>query len=253
MYNVALSSLIGFVVFGAVSVFLPWWGSLLPALLATGLSLWLLARRINGLLQPELEKVGPLLEARDVKGAEAHLRSVQKRFGRWQLYLDSQIESQLGMIDYLQMKWDQALPKLEKGQWQNAHAQVCVGAIHFRQGRKEKAWEFLAKACETDAKNPMTHIVHTVLRARADQREEALAAISKGLETLPKHGGLKQLKQRVANKKKIDVKQLPQAWYQYFPEDLAKQMVVRGRKGGPIEGQPQAPQPRHGARSAPRR
>lgn len=253
MYNVVISFVIGVVVFGAVSLFLPWWGSLLPALLAAGLAMFFLARRINGLVQPELAKVGPLLQARDVKGAEAQLRSVQERFGKWQLYLDQQIEAQLGMIDYLQMKWDAALPKLEKGSWQNASAQMCIGAIHFRKGNKEKAWELLAKACDTDAKDPLTHIVHAVLRARSDQREEALAAVSKGLETLPDHTGLKQLKQRIANKKKIDVKQLPQAWYQYFPEDLAKQMAVRGRKGGPLEGQPQAPQPRHGARSAPRR
>ncbi len=253
MYNVAISFVIGLVVFGLVSLVLPWWGSILPGLIASGVAVWLLAQRINRLVQPELEKVGPMLQARDVEGAEAQLRSIQQRFGKWQLYLDAQIEAQLGMIDYLQMKWDAALPKLEKGSWQNAEAQICVGAIHFRKGNKDAAWEMLAKACETDAKNAMTHIVHAVLRSRSDMREEALAAVAKGLEALPEHGALKQLQQRLANKKKIDVKQLPQAWYQFFPEDFAKQMVVRGRKGGPVEGQPQAPQPRFGARSAPRR
>lgn len=253
MYNIAISVGLGLVVFALVSLALPWWGSILPALLVSGLAMFLLARRINEKLTPELAKLQPLLEARDVAGAQAHLRSIQATYGKWQLYLDSQLEAQLGMLDYLQMKWDEALPKLETGSWRNAHALICIGCIHYRKGDKDKAWESLGKAVDADSKEVMTHVVLAVLRAKSDQRDEALTAVAAGLQALPDNAVLKKLQHTIANKKKIDIKQLPQTWYQFFPEDMAKQMVVRGRKGPPPPGAPQVPQPRHGARSAPRR
>jgi len=40
---------------------------------------------------------------------------------------------------------------------------------------------------------------------------------------------LKDLKNRIANKKKIKTKTLGEGWYQFFPEDLAAQAQVASR------------------------
>ncbi len=42
------------------------------------------------------------------------------------------------MTDYLQMKWDDALPRLEEGRWRNWSAILCIGLIHHRKGNKAK-------------------------------------------------------------------------------------------------------------------
>jgi len=253
VYNVAIALTAGALVFALVSVLLNPWAAILPGLLVTGGAMFFLARRVNRLVEAEMAKVPALLEARKIDEAEAHLRSIQARFGRWQLLLDGQLEAQIGMIDYLQLRFDEALPKLEKGSFRNAFAQICVGAIHYRRGRKDEAWEALSKAQSTDGKELMTHLVHAVLRSKSGDRDGALAAIATGLEALPGNQHLQNLQRRLQNKKKVDVKQFPQTWYQFFPEDLQKQMLVRGRKGGPHPDAPQMPQQRIGARSAPRR
>ena len=255
MYSVAIAVASGVALFLVLTLsgLLSWWGSLLPGLLLAMGLLFFIARRINASVTAEVAGITPLLEAQDVAGAQAHIRSIQTRFGRWQLYLDAQLEAQLGMIDYMTGKWDDALPKLEKGSWRNAHALVCIGCIHYRRSRKDEAWKAFDKAAETDAKEMMAYLVHAVLKSNSGDREGALLVIGKGLEALPEQAALKKLHATIANKKKIDVKQLPATWYNFFPEDAAKQMLVRGRKGGPMPGVPQPPQPRHGARSAPRK
>lgn len=253
MYNVLIAIAAGGAVFTLVAVLLSPWAAILPGLLVTAGAMFLLARRINGILEVELAKVPAMLEQRQLDEASAHLQSIQDRYGRWQLMLDGQLEAQKGMLDYLQLRFDDALPKLEKGSWRNAPALVCIGAIHFRRGRKDEAWEALTKAQDADPKDLMTHLVHAVLRSRASDRDGALAAVATGLETLPDSQHLQNLQKRLQNKKKIDVKQFPQQWYQFFPEDLQKQMLVRGRKGGPHPDLPEVPQQRIGARSAPRR
>ena len=41
---------------------------------------------------------------------------IRSDYANWQLLLNGSIEAQLGTIDYLQMKWDQAYERLGKGQ-----------------------------------------------------------------------------------------------------------------------------------------
>ncbi len=86
---------------------------------------------------------------------------------------------------------------------------------------------------------------------RDGKRTEALEVVDAGLKHQPDSPMLKELQQKIANKKKVDPKAFGDLWYQFFPEDFAKQMVVRGRAGHPLMAQ--QPQPRIGARQAPRR
>jgi hypothetical protein len=113
--------------------------------------------------------------------------------------------------------------------------------------------EELAAAAKAGDKDVLVYQVWATLLARDGLRTEALAAVSKGLEALPNHKALRDLKNRIANKQKIDQEQFGEGWYQYFPEDLAKQAIMRGtRTPSMLFGkQPQAPRP--GARHAPRR
>jgi hypothetical protein len=256
MYSVAIAVAAGVAFFLMLTLtgLLSWWASLLPATLLAGGLMFAIARRVNALVSVEVAGITPLLQSRDVEGAQSLIRSIQARYGRWQIALEGQLEAQLGVIDYMQGKWDDALPRLEKGSWRNSHALMLIACIRFRRGDKEGAWASFDKAVDADAKESMAYLVHAVLRANAGDREGALIVLGKGLEALPAHAALEKLQSTLANKKKVDTKQLPQTWYNFFPEDAMKQqVVVRGMKGPPPPGVPQPPQPRFGARSAPRR
>ena len=177
------------------------------------------------------------------------LRGIQERHGRWQFMLEGQIEAQLGMLEYLQMNWDKALPKLEAGKWRNWTAWTCIGCIHYRRGRKAAAWEAFGKAADAAPKEVIIYGVWATLLVRDNERTEALNVVARGLNSQPDSKTLKDLKQKIANKKKIKNTMFGEGWYQFFPEDMAQQMMMRGRRSG----MPQAPQPRIGARGAPRR
>jgi predicted Zn-dependent protease len=194
-----------------------------------------------------------MLQSRRIDEARALLVNVRDRWSRWQVMLAGQIDAQLGMLEYLQMHWDDALPLLEKGKWRNAQAMVCIGAIHWRKGDKAKAFETLKRAQAVAPKDPMVVVVRATLLVRDDRRDEALRALADARGRLPGNKLVSDLQTRIANKQKVDPKAFGEAWYQYFPEDLAKEMVTRGRRT-PVPGAPAAPEPpRLGARHAPRR
>jgi len=249
MYNVLLAVAASLLMFGVNLIWFKPIAAGIPAILVFGVVLFLLTRRISKILETEMEQIVPLLQARRVDDARAHLDAVRARYGRWQFMLDGQVAAQVGMIDYLQMKWDDALPRLEQGRWRNWSAVLCIGLIHYRRGDKDKAYEEFANAAGTASNEPMVYAVWVTLLTRDGKRKEALEALAKAKADMPNNTLIKQLHKTVANKKKINTKSFPQTWYQFFPEDMLKKHMLQGRQ----QQMAQQPQPRFGGRSAPRR
>ena len=205
--------------------------SAVPAVLVFAIVFFLIARTVGNRVTAEMNLLVPLLQERKIAEAETHLLSMQRRFGRWQFLLSGQLEAQRGMIRYMQMKFDEALPLLERGQFRNWAASLSIGCIHHRNGSKDQAWKSFAKASKSAPKEPMVYLVWATLLTRDGKREEALSVLSDGLTTLPDNTLLAGLQKTIANRRKIETKRFPQTWYQFFPEDMMKQMV-RGKKGG---------------------
>lgn len=239
MINVTLAVFAGLLVGAAVWAWLGWLAALLPAILATGAAMYLLARRTGKLVEAEIAPLVGLLTERKVDEAEALLRAVKEKHGRWQFMLEGQMDAQIGMIRYLQLKFDEALPFLEAGRFRNWTALLCIGAIHARRKRYPEAWKALSDAASASSTQAIIYEAWAVLATRAGQRDEALSALDKGLKALPAHQGLTRLQSQIANKQKIDTKQLPELWFQFFPEEMAQQQLMRGRKNGPPQGPPQ--------------
>ncbi|MCB9685105.1 MAG: hypothetical protein H6738_07220 [Alphaproteobacteria bacterium] len=253
MYNLLLALAAGTVVFGLTAAALSPIAGVLPALIVVGGTLYALGRRTNTIVQAELAGVGPLLQQRKIDEAVALLEGVKARHGKWQFLLSGQLDAQVGLLDYLQMKWDTARPKLEAGKWRNWTALVCLGAIDYRQGRKDEAWKRFAEASDAAPNEILVYQIQATLQVRDGLRKEALETVARGLEANKDHQALKDLQSRIANQKKIDTGAFGENWFQFFPEDLMKQAVMRGRKGATPAGPVPQQAPRIGARHAPRR
>jgi len=206
----------------------------IPAVLVFGISFFLIARSVGGRVTNEMNMMVPMLQNRKIKEAEAHLLVLKGRYGKWQFLLKGQLDAQRGMIRYMQMKYDDALPLLEKGKFRNWAALVSIGCIHHRKGKKELTWTYLDKASRAAPKEPMVYVIWATLLTRDGQRPKALEVLAGCQKSLPDNALINDLKKTIANRKKIDPKRFPQSWYQFFPEDMMKQMV-RGRRGGPGE------------------
>ncbi len=252
MYALLLATAAAVGVFVLTTLAWSWIAGILPAVLTFFGVGYLLFRRLSTQLEAEMRSVVDLLQGQRVDEARVRLEGMRGRWARWVPLLDGQIDAQLGTIDYLQMKFDEALPKLERGRYRNWTAEVCIGAIHYRRDRKAEAWKAFEAAAVTGPKEPMAYAVWATLRHRDGDRDAALAAIGKGLKELPNQPLLTSIYTAIANKRRLDTKTYPQTWYQFFPEELLEQMRMTGRREAP-PNLPVQPQQRFGARSAPRR
>ena len=221
MYNLGIAAAIGLAVMFVVGFgFGSWVAAVLPAVLVAGGAIWFLTQRTSRLVEPQLAGVTALLQERKVDEAKAVLERLKREHGNWQILLAGQLDAQVGMIDYVQMKFDDALPRLESGKWRNAMALALIGCIHWRKGDKAAAFAKLDEAIEASPKEASLYAVRATLLNEAGRGPDALAGLAKGIEGLPKDEWLGSLRNQIANKQKIDTKAFPQAWFQFFPEDL---------------------------------
>jgi tetratricopeptide (TPR) repeat protein len=246
---------------GALSFLLVWAGlgpvaAVVPSLGVFLAAMFLLARRTGRMVERELATVPALLQQRRVDEAETKLVHVKEKYGPWQFLLAAQIDGQLGILDYVQRKFDEAVPKLEAGKWRNGPVLAMLGAVDWRRKRFDTAWKHFEAAVTATPEDPIPWAVYTTLLTREGKRNEALEVVARGVKALPKNAMLKELQSRVANKQKIETSRFGdngEGWYQYFPEDLMQAAAMRGTRGAPFPGMPQPPQPRFGAKHAPRR
>jgi tetratricopeptide (TPR) repeat protein len=237
MYTLILSLVLGVVTFVLVAVFFDPLAAVVPAVMVLLIALVALLLRVKRKVDNQMQGIVPLLQRRQVAEAQRYLESLRDRYAKWMPLLHGQIDSQLGMIDYLQLKFDQALPRLEKGKWRNWMALACIGAIHYRKGRHEQAWESLQKAVDIAKKEPMAYVVFAVLLNRAGVQDRALQVMNAGVKVLPDNKLLQELKNKIANKKKIKSSRLGDSWYQFFPEEMAAQAQMAARRGTPLPSQ----------------
>ena len=233
MYNLLISLGAALGLFLAITAWLGPIAAIIPALLVFGGMYFVLARRVMQKVQVDIEQTMPMLQRREIEQARARLEDVKTRWGRWQFLLSGQIDAQIGMIDYLQMKWDDALPRLEAGKWRNWGALTCIGCIHWRKGNRDAAWPFFEKATSAAPQEAIVALIWGTLLVRADRREEALKVCDRAIQSMPKSQVLKDFQATVANKRKIETKAFPESWLQFFPEDLAAQAMIRGRRDPP--------------------
>lgn len=243
MYNILLSLAIALAVGLPIALWLGVLAAIVPALIAAIIAYILLSRRTVMRLQVEMEALVPLLQGRQIDAARQKLIDLKRRYGPWQVLLSGQMDAQLGVIDYMQQRYDDALPRLEAGKWRNATILTFIGCVHWRKSDKAKAWASFEAAVKASPKELIVWVVYATLLYKADQREDALKVVGRGLAALPDNAVLKELQAVLANKRKVDTTRYPQTWYQFFPEDLVGQQLMRGRRDGatPVPGMPGVP------------
>lgn len=235
MINIGISVALSVVVFLAVGLGLgAWIAAVVPALIVLGVALYLLTQRTSRMVEPQLAVVTGLLQERKVDEAKVILERLKVEHGQWQVLLAGQLDAQIGMIDYIQMKFDEARPRLENGKWRNAMALALLGCIAWRKGEKDAAFARLDEAIDASPKEAMLYAVRATLQHEAGRDADALTGLTKGLEQAPKDEWLTSIRNLIANKQKLDTKAYPQQWFQFFPEDL---IALQNLKNEEAKGQ----------------
>jgi hypothetical protein len=262
MYNLVIAIAISLVSFLLAPLLgFPLISGFLPAMVAFPIALFWLVRRTQsqveaalapmpGLAMKAQQATTPAERDAALDAVRTLLLEVRARYGRWQYLLEDTVDGQLGQLAYARQQYDEAAPLLAKGT-RDWNAQVALACIHFRKGEVDAMKAAFVAAAAAAEKEPTVYLMWGVLLDKKGEREPALVAASTGFEKAPENKSLKHLRHQLANKGTFDAESLGEIWYQFFPEDLMKHMVMRGRRGeeglpAALRGRMPPPDPRAG-------
>lgn len=172
----------------------------------------LLSRKIG-------EKVRPFFEAAQQQARAGHLpqaiESLEKAlaYKNWQLLLERQVNSEIGLLHYAQGNEKQAVEYLRRGYPKVSTGHLVLGAALYREGGLAPAKEALENGIRYNKKSPVLYNVLAWLLSKENQRDAAMAVLARSLKADSADEGTIDNLKRLQNDKKMNMKPFGDLWY----------------------------------------
>ncbi|HBG04393.1 MAG: hypothetical protein A2075_07215 [Geobacteraceae bacterium GWC2_58_44] len=234
MYNLLISAgaaLVTFLLISLAAGFQYWWAGLLAALLVFMGSFLLISRYVTRKLEAIMEPAMKDIQAqrfekgiRDLKGA--------LRYAKWQIYVESQINSAIGMVYFVRRDFATAFPYLEKGFFKNWVTMGMLGVTYMKRNKLDKMRETFDKAVIATPKESLLWSLYGYCLNESGESVKACEVVAKGLSKLPGDENLKQNLELLREGKKMKMRGYGEMWLQFHLESLAaiqkQQMAAMG-------------------------
>ena len=236
MYNLLIS--IGI---AAASYMVPWLiglkpiESILPGVIGLVASYILLARRTGKKAEVIVTKVTEELTAQRYDRALALLDEAMK-FGKWQFFIASQLHGTIGQILYMQKKFKEARPHLEKAHTRHWVAKGMLACCYFRDKEYDRMKKLFEAAVSASKKESMLWSVYAWCLWKTNDRDAAIAVLSRAAQATTDERIKKNLL-ALQNNQPMKMKAYAENWYQFMLEKMpATKVVPEGPAWGKFAG-----------------
>jgi len=222
MRNVGLAIAAGVVFFALLFVthLLSAYEAIVPGVLAAALAYYLLARRTFKQVEAVFNEASRSLTSMPPR-LELAVSTLEKAyaFAPWQFGVRSQVDSQIGVIYFLQQEFKKAQPYLERslslGHWMGG---AMLGVIHY----KRKEHEAMKKTFETVLKRAkgqgLAWNLYAYLLLQLGEREAAQTLLGEAVKKTKNDPKVQEALLAVQNNKKINMRGYKEQWYQFHLE-----------------------------------
>ena len=206
-------------------------GSILPGVIAAVAAYIFLARRSGKQLEAVMGIAQKEMMARKPERAVAALRDAFP-LSRWQFGIATSLHANMGVLLYVQKKFDEAEPHLRKSSgtllrmWQ---AQAMLAAILFRRKQYEEMEKVFEGAMRGNKKETLLYAVYAWCEAQRGEKKKAIEILQKGLAENQADEKLKTLLGRAQNDKRLKLDGWGEQWWQFW---LETPPMMTGQQGG---------------------
>ncbi len=223
MYNLLIS------VSASVSSFMILWFSLggtdyRPVAFVAALGLffglnYFLSKRIIKKIESLMSQVGKDIQNQRFEKA---IKSLKAGFplSRWQFFVKSQLNSQIGSIYYLMREDENAFNYLKDGFSKHWVAMGMLAVIYMKRKQKDSMIGTLEKAVKGSPKESLVWSLYAYCLLKEGERDKALEVLSRGLKKLPDDEKLKANMTAVSNKERMKMKNYGEMWTQFYLEKV---------------------------------
>jgi len=221
MYNILISlgaAIADFLLFYFLAPsWWPWWGSLLMAMVVFAGVFFVISRVVMKKVMAVMETVTKDLQGQRLEKAVRELQGAL-RYGKWQIYVSAQINSQIGMIYYMKRDFTAAFPYLEKAFFKNWVAMGMLAISYMKRNKNEKMRETFEKALQGTAKESLLWNLYAYCLTEIGDTAKAKEVLEKGLKKLPGDERIVYNIEALGEGKKMKMKNFGEMWLQFHLE-----------------------------------
>ena len=193
------------------------WISVPIGLLAgAGLFIWQ-GRKVQQELETIFTRAGDLLKKQQFDKAIEVMKEGY-RFSTRQFLVKGSIDGQIGVVQYLRKKNDEAEPLLAAASMQHYIAKAMLGILQWKRGEKKKAKETFNLALKAGKKESLLYAVYAYVLMEMSERDKAIEVLNKGLSICQGDERLITNRNLLQNGKSLKMKVYGEQWYQFLLE-----------------------------------
>ena len=223
MYNIIIAAAVSLVValIGFFALSMPWWGAILLALVVSAGMFVLLTKLTMNKVTAALDIASKDLQAQRFEKAIRELKETLQKYGKWQVYVEGQLNSQIGMIYYMKRDFSNAFPYLQKSFFKNWAAMGMLAVSYMKRQKKDKMIETFEKAVQWNSKESLLWALYAYCMLESGEPGKAKEIVEKGLTKLPGDAPLKENLENLEQGKKMKMRQYGDLWFQFHLESVA--------------------------------
>ncbi|MDR2560563.1 MAG: hypothetical protein LBC63_02170 [Holophagales bacterium] len=218
MFNLAIS--IGAAILFAILLWTigvsPWAGAPLGLLLGGGL-FYYLAKRVRDSLDAIFKVATEQLKRRHLEAAIQTMKSGYK-WSRWQIMVKSAIDAQIGGIQYMRNKPQEAEPLLKSAGINQYTAKAMLAILQWKRGEKANAKKTFDLALKAGKKDSIMYALYAYVLNEMHEKDEAIKVLDHGLKYCKGDERLLDNRTLLQNKKPMKMKKFGEQWYQFLLE-----------------------------------
>jgi len=198
-----------------------WWGALMIALTVMIGVLFLLMRNTMQKLTDLFETAGKDLQAQRFEKAIRDLKDAKTKLAKWQFFVESQINSQVGMIYYMKRDFSNAFPHLQDSFFKNWVSSAMLAICYMKRQKKDLMITNFEKAVKWSPKEPLLWGIYAYCLNECGETTKAKEALEKGSKKLPSDQTLKENLENLKQGKKMKMREYGDMWFQFHLESMA--------------------------------
>lgn len=194
-----------------------WFISLPIGVIVGFLVLMILARRIQVQLEALMQSMQKEIQAGKIDRAIEILKQGYA-FKNRQLFVEAQMNAQIGMLYYLKKDHDKALEYLPNGFSKHFIAQCMWAVIMYKRKNYDQMREIMDLTVKRNKKESLVYGIYAYLLCQIKENDAAIAILQQGREKLPKDERIAANLTNLQNGKKMKMKVYGDMWLQFMLE-----------------------------------
>lgn len=222
MYNLLIAggaALVSLLIF-VFGFNLPWWGGLMLGLTVFAVTYVVLVRVTMKKVMAAIETASKDLQAQRFEKAIRVLKDAL-RYGKWQIYVEAQINSQIGSIYYIKRDFANAFPYLEKSFFKQWSSMAMLAICYMKRQKRDLMTSTFEKAVQWNSKEGLLWNIYAYCLNDCNEPTKAREVLERGLKKLPEDANLKENLQALNEGKKMKMRAYGDLWFQFHLESVA--------------------------------